>query len=431
MNHEDETAPSGAERGKGGKIVRRSWKALASLTLVLTLAVAAGCARQPQQPADTGQAPAEPKAPIKIGFVLSITGPASSLGEPERNTVELYKGDFAAIGGHPVEFVILDDESDPTKSVVAVKRLIEEEGVVAVACCTTSPSSMAILDTVQGAQVPNVSLAAAAAIVQPASERRWVFKTPQNDSLMIDILTDHMAAAGIKRVAFIGFNDAYGDSGRKEFEALAPSKGIEVVAVESFARTDTDVTAQVTRMAAKNPDAFLIWAIPPGANVAQRNIKDLGLTQPVYQSHGVANRRFIELGGETVEGTLMPAGKLLVAGQLPDSDPQKALLLAYKERYEARHGAGTANTFGGHAYDAMLILAGALERTLAGGADPADLAGFRAALRDEIEKTRELVGISGIFSYSPDDHHGLDRRAAVMISIENGDWRKLEASTGY
>ncbi|HEX6989357.1 MAG TPA: ABC transporter substrate-binding protein [Bacillota bacterium] len=393
------------------------------LCLILALAACGGQGDQGTGGGGGGDVAGGDATPIRIGLVFSITGNASSLGEPERNTAELFQADYAEINGHPIEWIIEDDESDPTKAVVAVQRLIEEDQVAAVVCCTISPSSMAILDVVQQAGVPNISVAAAASIVEPVNERHWVFKTPQNDALMIDILTDHMADTGIQRVAFIGFNDAYGDSGRAEFERLAPDKGIEVVAVESYARDDTDATAQVTRMAAQNPDAFLIWAIPPGANVAHRNIHDLQLPQPIYQSHGVANRQFIELGGESVEGTLMPAGKLLVADQLPDDDPQKEVLLAYRDRYEAEYGEGTANTFGGHAWDAMAILAATIEKVLDAGADPADLPAFRTALRDELERTREFVGISGIFNYSADDHHGLDHRAATMITIQNGDWQ--------
>ncbi|ADU51915.1 Extracellular ligand-binding receptor [Thermaerobacter marianensis DSM 12885] len=406
--------------------MRRIARTAAMLGMVALLATAcAGTGGQPAEETGGGGGNAGPGpagTPIKIGVVVSITGNASSLGEPERNTVELFKDEFSEIGGYPVQWIVRDDASDPTQSVVQVNRLIAEEGVAAVVCCTTTPSSMAILEPVQQQQVPNISLAAGAQIVTPASERKWVFKTPQNDALMVGVLVDHMVASGIKRVAFLGFNDAYGDGGRKAFREVASQKGIEITAEESFARTDRDVSGQISRMRATNPDAYLIWAIPPGANVAQQNMKDMNITAPIYQSHGVANRNFLELGGTAVEGTLLPAGKLLVAEDLPDSDPQKEILLAYKRRYEERYGEGSANTFGGHAYDAMLILREAIQRAVEAGTNPSDLAAFRSALRDAIEQTRELVGISGIFTYSPEDHHGLDRRAAVMIKVENNDW---------
>ena len=409
--------------------MRRSLKQVAILGVVALIMAACGGGTSPAGGTGGGGGTAGSGGegtPIKIGVVVSITGNASSLGEPERNTVELFKDEFGQIAGHPVQWIVRDDASDPTQTVVQVNRLITEEGVAAVVCCTTTPSSMAIIEAVQQQQVPNISLAAGAQIVTPAADRKWVFKTPQNDALMVDVLVDHMVANGIKRVAFIGFNDAYGDGGRQAFRQAAAAKGIEITTEESFARTDRDVSGQIARMRATNPDAYLIWAIPPGANVAQQNMKDMNIAAPIYQSHGVANRNFLELGGASVEGTLLPAGKLLVAEHLPDSDPQRPVLLEYKRRYEERYGEGSANTFGGHAYDAMLILREAIQRAVEGGADPADLAGFRTALRDAIEQTRDLVGISGIFTYSPEDHHGLDRRAAVMIKVVNNDWALAE-----
>lgn len=367
------------------------------------------------------------QATVKVGFVVDVTGGASSLGVPERNTVLLYQEEMGTVQGPAgpvrIQYIVTDGESDPTKAVIAAKRLIEEERVVAVVCCTTSPASLAILDTVQAARVPNVSLAAAVQIIEPVGRRRWIFKTPQTDRLMIDVLTDHMRQRGIRRVAWLGFDDAFGQGGLTEFEKLAPQKQIEIVAKESFARAATDVSTQITRAMGRNPQAFLIWAIPPGANVANRNIRDLAITLPVYQSHGVANKTFLDLGGASVEGTLLPAGKLLIAEVLPATDKQKQALLSYLERYEGRYGRGTRNTFGGHALDAMFILRPAIERTLKQGIRPENIGGFRAVLRDQIERgTKELVGITGIFTFTPQDHLGLDRRAAVMIEVRGNNW---------
>ncbi len=364
---------------------------------------------------------------VKIGFVVDITGGASSLGVPERNTVLLYQDELgtaqSAAGSVRIQYVVTDGESDPTKAVIAAKRLIEEDRVVAVVCCTTSPGSLAIIQTVQSARVPNISLAAAASIIEPVEQRRWVFKTPQTDRLMLDVITDHMRQRGVRSIAFLGFDDAFGQGGLNELDRIAPQKGIEIVARESFARNATDASAQVTRAMGRNPQAFLIWAIPPGANVVNRNIRDLGITLPVYQSHGVANADFLRLGAASVEGVFLPAGKLLVAELLPDSDKQKKALLSYLERYEGRYGKGSRNTFGGHALDAMLILRPAIERTLRQGVRPENIGGFRAVLREQIERgTNELVGITGIFTYTSKDHLGLDRRAAVMLEIRNNTW---------
>ncbi len=364
---------------------------------------------------------------VKVGFVVDITGGASSLGVPERNTVQLYADELGTAtgpgGAVRIQYLIGDGESDPTKAVIAVKRLIDEEHVIAVVCCTTSPGSLAVIDTVQAARVPTISLAAAVQIIEPVERRRWIFKTPQTDRLMIDVLTDHMNRTGIRRVAFLGFDDAFGQGGLTELENIAPKKSIEIVAKESFARNATDVSTQVTRAMGRGPQAFLIWAIPPGAVVANRNIRDLGITIPVYQSHGVANQDFLRLGGASVEGTVLPAGKLLVAELLPATDPQKSTLLSYLERYEGRFGRGSRNTFGGHALDAMLIVRPAIERTLKQGLRPDNIGGFRAVLREQIERgTKELVGITGVFTFSATDHLGLDRRAAVMIVIRNNNW---------
>lgn len=367
---------------------------------------------------------------VKVGFVVDITGGASSLGVPERNTVLLYQDDLGTVEGPQgpvkIRYVVTDGESDPTKAVIAVRRLIEEERVAAVVCCTTSPASLAIIDTAQAARVPNISLAAAVQIIDPVEQRFWIFKTPQTDRLMIDVITNHMVKSGFRRVAFLGFDDAFGQGGLTELERLASPKGIEVVARESFARASTDVSTQVARAMGRNPQVFLIWAIPPGANVANRNIRDLGITLPVYQSHGVANKTFLDLGGPSVEGTYFPSGKVLIAEQLSPSDKQKPVLLEYARRYEGRFGPGTRNTFGGHALDAMLILKPAIERTLKRGFLPDNIPGFRKTLREEIETgTTELVGITGVFTMSPKNHMGLDQRAAVMIRVERGTWFRV------
>ena len=397
--------------------MNRSWKVKVLLSAAFVLAGAACSA-----PTDT----ADGDETIRIGVVVSVTGSASSLGEPERNTIRLFEEEFSDVGGTEVEWIVEDDASDPTQAVTAVKQMIDQEDVHAVVCCTVSPNSLAIVETVQGDEVPNISLAASAQIVEPADERKWIVKPPQNDALMVEVLTDHMAEQGVQTVAFLGFDDAYGEGGLAAFEGVIAGKSIEMTGQEAFAREDTDVTAQLTQLSRDNPDAYLIWAIPPGADVAQKNLVDLGLEGVVYQSHGVANATFLELGGNAIEGTYLPAGKLLTVDDLPDDDPQKEILLTYRDGYEEENGEGSANTFGGHAYDAMLVLEGAIERALDGDADPADIEAFRSTLRDEIEVTSELPGTGGVFTYSADDHAGLDTDAVVMLEVRNGDWNLLE-----
>ncbi len=357
--------------------------------------------------------------PYTIGAIFSITGPGSSLGIPERDTALMLEAEINARGGikgpdgapHPLKIVIYDDASDETKAVLAAKKLIDEDRVTAIVGTTLSGTSLAILDTVQKAQVPMVSAAAAAKIVEPAAERKWVFKTPQSDHLIVGVLTDYLKARGYRRVGWLNVDYAFGQLGWIEFEKAAQRHGLQIVANEKFGQKDVDMTAQLTRVKAANPQAVVIWSIPPSASIATKNYADLGIGLPLFHSHGVGNKRFIELAGPAANGVVFPAGKLLVAEQLDDADAQKPVLLAYAREFEARYG--PRNTFGGHAWDAVQLVVRAMSTA---GAD-------RARVRDAIENTRNFVGITGIFSFSPTDHNGLDRRAVTMVQIVDGQWR--------
>ena len=365
---------------------------------------------------------------IVVGVVVDITGPASSLGIPERNTVQLYESDFGRVQGQGgtarIRWVVTDGETDVTRTVVAVRRLIEEERAAAIVCCTTSPGTLAIVSTVTTAGVPTISLASARAIVEPVDQRFWVFKTAHDGRMNVDLITAHMQTLKIRRVAFMGTNDAFGQDGDRELDAFAPQRGLEVVAKEYFPYGATDASSQAVRVLTRNPQAAVIWAVPPAANVVVRNLRDLGARLSLYLSQGVANRTFLELGGPTVEGAYVSAGKILVAEQLNVNDPQRTVLLEYVRRYEGRFGPGTRSAFGGHAYDAMLILHQAVGRVVARGLGNADLRQLRRAIRDEIEiGTKNLVGIGGVFNFSPRDHVGLDpRRSMVILQVRRGQW---------
>jgi branched-chain amino acid transport system substrate-binding protein len=355
----------------------------------------------------------------KVGAIFSITGPGSSLGIPERDTALMLEGEINGRGGikgpdgrtHPLKLVIYDDASDETKAVLAAKKLIDEDRVTAIVGTTLSGTSLAILDTVQKAEIPIVSCAAASKIVEPAAERKWVFKTPQSDVLIVGALVDHLKAMGLTRVAWLNVDYAFGQLGWIEFEKAAQKGALTVVANEKFGQKDVDMTPQLTRVKAANPQAVVIWSIPPSASIATKNYADLGLKLPLFQSHGVGNKRYIELAGPASNHVVFPAGKLLVAEQLADNDPQRTVLLAYARDFEAKYG--PRNTFGGHAWDAVKLVVGAMERA---GAD-------RAKVRAAIETTRDFVGITGVFDFSPTDHNGLDRRAVSMIQIVDGQWR--------
>ena len=360
----------------------------------------------------------EAQEPYKIGAIFSITGPGSSLGIPERDTAQMIEADVNARGGikgpdgklHPIKIVIYDDASDETKAVLAAKKLIDEDKVAAIVGTTLSGTSLAILDTVQKGEVPLVSCAAAVKIVEPVAERKWVFKTPQSDHLIVRVLVDQLKAKGLTRVAWLNVDYAFGQLGWIEFEKAAQKAGLTIVANEKFGQKDVDMTAQLTRVKAAAPQATVIWSIPPSASLATKNYADLGITAPLFQSHGVGNKRYIELAGPAANHVQFPAGKLLVAEQLADNDPQKAVLLAYARDFEAKYG--PRNTFGGHAWDAIQLVLRAMEKA---GPD-------RARVRAAVESTRNFVGITGVFDFSPADHNGLDRRAATMIQITDGQW---------
>jgi branched-chain amino acid transport system substrate-binding protein len=310
--------------------------------------------------------------------------------------------------------VIYDDASDETKAVLAAKKLIDEDKVTAIVGTTLSGTSLAILDTVQKAEVPLVSCAAAIKIVEPVAERKWVFKTPQSDYLIVGVLVDYLKAKGLTKVGWLNVDYAFGQLGWIEFEKAAQKAGLTIAANEKFGQKDVDMTAQMTRVKAANPQAVVIWSIPPSASLATKNYADLGMTMPLFQSHGVGNKTFIQLAGPASNGVTFPAGKLLVAEQLPDGDVQKPVLLAYARDFEAKYG--PRNTFGGHAWDAVQLVVKALEKA---GTD-------RAGVRSAIEGTRNFVGVTGVFDFSASDHNGLDRRAVTMIQIVDGQWRQAK-----
>jgi len=356
---------------------------------------------------------------IKVGVTLSATGPAASLGIPERNTFPLLP---QTIGGKKVNYIVLDDASDTTTAVRNSRKLISEDKVDVLVGSTVTPNSLAMIDVIAEAQVPMISMAASARIVEPVdAKKRWVFKTPQNDIMMSLAIAEHMASAGIKTVGFIGFADAYGEGWYQEFSKVADLKRLQIVANERYARTDTSVTGQALKIIAAKPDAVLVAGSGTPAALPQKTLKERGYAGKMYQTHGVANADFLRVGGKDVEGTILPAGPVLVADQLPASHPVKKSAQAYVAAYEAAHGKGSVSTFGAHAWDAGALMAAAVPAALKKG-QPGSAA-FRTALRDALEQVKELPAAHGIFNMSTGDHLGLDQRARVMVKIENGSWK--------
>ena len=358
-------------------------------------------------------------AQIKVGVTLSATGPAASLGIPEKNTFPLLP---KTIAGQTVEYIVLDDASDSTTAVKNARKLISEDKVDVLIGSTVTPNSLAMIDVAAESETPMISMAASAAIVEPQdAKRRWVFKTPQNDSHMTTAILSHMADNGIKTVGFIGFADAYGEGWYREVSKLADIRKIKVVANERFARADTSVTGQVLKILAANPDAVLIAGSGTPAALPQKTLKERGYKGKIYQTHGVANNDFLRVCGKDCEGTWLPSGPILVAEQLPDANPVKKSALAYKSAYEKAYGAGSVSTFGGHAWDAGALMANAVPTALKAG-KPGTLE-FRKALRDALENTKNLAGSHGIFNMSPTDHLGFDQRSRVMVQVVDGKWK--------
>lgn len=367
-------------------------------------------------------AAATASAQVKIGVTLSATGPAASLGIPEKNTIALLPKEIA---GKSVQYIVLDDASDTSRAVQNVRKLIDEDHVDAIIGSSVTPNSLAMLDPVSQGKTPTISLAASAQIISPMDAKRaWMFKVPQNDQLMADAIAGYMAKHGVKTVGFIGFADAYGDSWYKTFDAAAAKNGLKLVSNERFNRTDASVMGQVLKLMGSNPDAVLIAGSGTPAALPAKTLKERGYKGKVYQTHGVANNDFLRVCGKDCEGEILPAGPVLVTDQLPDSNPVKKPALGYKAPYEKAYGAGSLATFGGHAWDAGLLLQRAIPEALKKGQPGTEA--FREALRASIENVKDLPVSHGVINMTPTDHNGFDTRARVMVQIVDGKW-KLQA----
>ena len=361
------------------------------------------------------------QAQVKVGVTVSATGPAASLGIPEKNTVEMLPKEMA---GQKIEYIVLDDASDTTTAVNNTRKFITEDKVDLVMGSSITPNALAMIDVVAEARVPMIAFAASEKIVSPVDDkRRWVFKTAQNDRMMAEAIVEHMAANGVKTVGFIGFSDAYGEGWFENFKAALDAAGLSLVVNERYNRTDTSVTGQVLKIVGAKPDAVLIAGSGTPAALPQKTLKERGYAGKIYQTHGVANNDFLRVCGRDCEGTFLPAGPVLVAAQLPDDHPVKPSAMEYVRAYEEKFGKGSVSTFGAHVWDASKLLAAALPEALA-KATPGTPE-FRAALRDAIEHLKEVPAANGVYTMSPTDHLGLDHRARVMLRIESGQWKYI------
>lgn len=357
---------------------------------------------------------------IRIGLMVSATGPTSAIGIPQKNTGDILP---KRIGGASVEYVSLEDAGDTTRAVQNVKKLIQENRIDALIGPSTTPNAFAILDVIAEAKVPMMATVGTSAVVEPIdAKKRWVFKTTQNDDLIAAALLKHMVKNGVKTVGFIGFSDPYGDNWLKVFSALGEKAGVRVVASERYGRTDASVTGQTLKLLAARPDAMLIAAVGGPAVLPQATLRDQGFKGTIYQTHAVATDDFIKLGRDKVEGTVLAAGPMLVIDEIPDANPTKKVAQAYIAQYEKQFGAKPA-TFGANTWDAGILLERAIPVALKAAKPGTDA--FREALRDALEHEREVVGCQGVFNMSPDNHNGMDERARVLVVVREGRFRLL------
>ncbi len=372
-----------------------------ALTLIVSLALVFSCTKE--------------KEPYKVGAVFSVTGRTSFLGEPEKKTAVMIAEAINKVGGingHPLELVVYDDESDETKAVLAVKRLIKKDKVPVIIGPSLSGNTLAVVKVMNDAKVPLVSCAASNKIVTPVVDRKWVFKVPQSDTHAVEKIYDYLLKNGIKKIAIMSVSTGFGASGREELLRLAPEVGIEILADERYGPKDTDITAQLTRIRGTDAQAIVNWSVGPTQVLAVKNWHDLGMTNmPFYQSHGFGSRQNIELAAGAAEGVFCPLGRVNIPDLVPADHPQKKVIEIYNKAYQAKYSE-TLSSFGGHGWDALNLVIDALKAV---GPDS-------AKIRDYIETRTNFIGQHGVFNFSPTDHNGLTKEAFEMVVVKDGDW---------
>jgi branched-chain amino acid transport system substrate-binding protein len=358
-------------------------------------------------------------ADINVGISVSATGPAASLGIPEKHTVALLP---TTIAGEKINYILLDDATDATQATKNARKFVTENKVDLIMGSSSVPPTLAIAEVAHETRTPLVTMSP----IELAGEKnRWVFRTPQHNAIMAKALVEHMAAHNVKTIGFIGYADGYGEGWLREITKAAEGARMKVSVVERFNRTDTSVGGQVLKMVAARPDVVLIAASGTPSALPQLALLERGYKGQIYQTHGTATREFIRVGGKAVEGTILPVGPVVVAAQLSDAHPSKKPGVEYTRLYEARYGAGSLSSFGAYAYDAWRIFAAAVPEALK-KARPGTPE-FRDALREAIETGRDVVGSQGVFNMSQDDHFGHDARSRVLVRIEKGDWKLIDA----
>lgn len=351
-------------------------------------------------------------APIRIGALFAVTGPAAFLGEPERNSAKMVIDEInkaGGINGRKLELVAYDTTGDATKAVQLATKLIKDDKVVAIIGPSTTGETMAVIPVAEKEHIPLISCSAGSKITDPV--KKWVFKTAQNDSLAVGRIYEYLQKMKQTRVSILTVSDGFGASGREQLKSQAAKYGITVVSDDTYGPKDTDMTAQLTKIRGSHSQAIICWGTNPGPALVAKNVRQLGIKTPLFMSHGVSSKKFIELAGDAAEGIKLPSGKVVVADILPGSDKQKKSLMAFVKDYQ-KHYKAEGDHFGGHAWDAVMLIRNAVDN----GADTA------AAIRDHLEKTRGYAGIGGSFNYSAQDHAGLGKDAFVLVEVRNKDW---------
>ncbi len=392
---------------------------LTAVIILASVGLLAGCPRKPPEDivVRPGPVPVTPESePVKIGAIFSVTGDASSRGNPQKKTVamlaEQVNAEVGVLGGRPLEVITEDDRGTPDGAAKAARNLIEQ-GVVAIIGSSRTLTTMPLKKLCQEAGVPLIACAAGKTITSPVAS--YVFAVPPTTKLAVAKCFEYLEKEGIDKVASIYVANPFGEEGQNNIEAIAAERGVEIVATATFGEKDTDMTTHLNNIKAAEPGALICWGTNPGPAIVTKQAKTIGLDVPILQSHGVADMEFIELAGEAANGVQLPAGRLIVWEQLADDDPFKSLLEDFATAYEAKYGQAP-NIFAGYAYDAFWITINGIE--MAGEAD-------RAQVRDAIEQT-ELIGTAGEFKYSAGDHNGLTRAAFVWVKIVDGAWQLVE-----
>jgi len=350
--------------------------------------------------------------PIKIGALFAVTGPAAFLGEPERNSAKMVIDEINKAGGvkgRKLELVAYDTAGDATKAVQLATKLIKDDKVVAIIGPSTTGETMAVIPVAEKEQIPLISCAAGIKITDPV--KKWVFKTAQNDALAVGRIYEYLQKTKQTTVSILTVSDGFGASGREQLKNQASKYGITIVSDDTYGPKDTDMTAQLTKIRGTHSQAIICWGTNPGPALVAKNVRQLGIKTPLFMSHGVSSKKFIELAGDAAEGVRLPSGKVLVCDLLPKSESQKKSLVSFVKDYQ-NHYKVEGDHFGGHAWDAVMLLRNAIER----GADTS------SSIRDQLEKTRNFCGIGGTFTFSPQDHAGLGKDAFVLVEIKNKDW---------